>query len=49
VFSVNNPKAGGSADIGIGNGTGENPDWTFAANAARYNYKRLRVLVRPAR
>ena len=45
VFAVNNWKAGGRADIGIGNQPQNNPDWTFAANAASYVHKRLRVLV----
>jgi sialate O-acetylesterase len=45
VFAVNNWKAGGRADIGIGNQAQGNPDWTFAANAASYVHKRLRVLV----
>jgi sialate O-acetylesterase len=46
VFAINQWKAGGSADIGIGNSTGETRDWTFARNAGSYIAKRLRVLVR---
>lgn len=46
VFALNNWKAGGSADLGIGNQPAGNPDWTFAANASSYAAKRLRVLVR---
>lgn len=49
LLAINNPKAGGGADIGIGNASGGNPDWTFAANASGYSYKRLRVLVRSPR
>ncbi len=46
IFAINNWKAAGSADIGIGNRPTDNPDWTFAANAGTYIAKRLRVLVR---
>ncbi len=46
IFAINNWKAAGSADIGIGNRTTDNPDWTFAANASSYIAKRLRVFVR---
>ena len=45
LFSVNNWKSGNRADIGIGNQSTGNPDWTFAANAGSYQVKRLRVLV----
>ena len=33
-------------DVGIGNGTGDNPDWTFARNAGDYTARRLSVWVR---
>jgi len=46
LFAFNNWNAGPGADLGIGNSTGQNPDWTFARNAASYTVKRLRVLVR---
>jgi sialate O-acetylesterase len=46
LFAVNNWNAGSRADLGIGNQGNGNPDWTFAANAASYRGKRLRVLVR---
>ena len=46
VFAINDFKAGGQADIGIGNAPAGNPDWTFAANAGNYQVKRLRVFVR---
>jgi sialate O-acetylesterase len=46
VFAVNNFKAGGGADIGIGNSTGEQRDWTFSKNAGSYLVKKLRVFVR---
>ncbi len=36
----------GNADLGIGNGTGANPDWTFLNNAATYAVKNLHVFVR---
>lgn len=45
VFAINHWKAGSSADIGIGNGTGEHSDWTFSGNAHTYQVKRLRVYV----
>ena len=47
LFAINNWKSGVGADIGIGNSNGENRDWTFSSNAAQYEVKRLRVLVRP--
>ncbi len=47
LFALNHWQAGGGADLGIGNQPQGNPDWTFAANAASYPFKRLRVLVRP--
>ncbi|MDR3459654.1 MAG: sialate O-acetylesterase [Verrucomicrobiae bacterium] len=34
-------------DLGLGTQATGSPDWTFAANAFRYSYKRLYVLVRP--
>lgn len=46
IFAFNNFTAGPAADLGIGNGTGQNPDWTFARNAGSYTVKRLRVFVR---
>ena len=46
LFAVNKWRAGGGAEIGIGNNPNGNPDWTFTGNAASYRMKRLRVLVR---
>lgn len=46
LFAVNHWREGGKADLGIGNQGSNNPDWTFAGNAASYKAKRLRVLVR---
>ena len=46
LFAINNWRAGAGADLGIGNQPKGNPDWTFAANAGAYDFKRLRVLVR---
>jgi sialate O-acetylesterase len=46
LFAVNHWRAGELADIGIGNSTGAQPDWTFAQNADNYTTKRLRVFVR---
>ena len=45
TFAFNNLKAGNGADLGIGNSTGQNPDWTFAGNAGTYAVRNLRVLV----
>ena len=46
VFAYNNFNHG-PADIGIGNNEeGENPDWTFMANAGSYKACRLTVLVK---
>jgi len=46
LFAINNWRAGGAADIGIGNSPiAKNTDWTFAANAKSYTAKRIRVLV----
>lgn len=45
VFAINHWREGQRADIGIGNATTGNPDWTFAANAGHYKTKRLRILV----
>ena len=36
-------------DVGIGNSTGTNQDYTFAANTAAYTARKLVVLVRPKR
>lgn len=47
LFAINHWVSGSSADIGIGNSSGQTRDWTFAGNAAGYPYKRLRVFVRP--
>jgi hypothetical protein len=38
-----------SDDLGIGTQPTGHPDWTFAANCFRYSYKRLYVLVCPAK
>ena len=45
LFAINNWREGNHADLGIGNAPTGNPDWTFAANAEQYQFKRLRVLV----
>jgi len=46
LFALNHWQTGQGADVGIGNQSANNPDWTFAGNAASYATKRLRVLVR---
>ncbi|MGN0847584.1 MAG: sialate O-acetylesterase [Kiritimatiellia bacterium] len=45
VFAYNNFNHG-VADVGIGNGPGKNPDWTFEDNAAWYKTRRLTILVK---
>lgn len=45
IIAINNWRAGTGGDLGIGNFSGPNPDWTFAKNAGSYTAKRLRVLV----
>lgn len=35
-----------TADIGIGNGTGAHPDWTFSNNGGAWTIKTIQVLVR---
>jgi sialate O-acetylesterase len=47
LFAINHWSMGNTADIGIGNQSKGNPDWTFAGNAGSYKAKRLRVLIRP--
>ncbi len=46
LFAINKWKSGNQADIGIGNSAGRTRDWTFTSNAASYETKNLRVLVR---
>jgi len=46
LFALNHWRNGQGADLGIGNASTGNPDWTFAANAGGYKAKRLRVFVR---
>jgi sialate O-acetylesterase len=46
IFAINHWREGTHADVGIGNQAKDNPDWTFAANAAGYRAMRLKVLVR---
>ncbi len=49
IFAINHWSAAAGADIGIGNSSSENRDWTFSGNAGSYSSKRLRVYVRPVR
>ena len=37
----------GNGELGIGNRTTSDPDWTFADNASSYTSKKLQVLVQP--
>ncbi|MEK6795474.1 MAG: sialate O-acetylesterase [Spirochaetota bacterium] len=47
IFAVNSWKSGQRADIGIGNASGVNTDWTFSGAGSQYTYKRLKIYVRP--
>lgn len=46
LFAINHWSEGLHADVGIGNQSQGNPDWTFAGNAGNYAAMRLVVLVR---
>jgi sialate O-acetylesterase len=46
LFAINHWREGKGADLGIGNQGKANPDWTFAANAGSYTFKRLRAFVK---
>jgi len=45
LFAINHWRQGNGADLGIGNRSRDNPDWTFSGSAGSYRTKRLRVLV----
>jgi sialate O-acetylesterase len=45
IFAINHWSAGEGADLGMGNSSGANPDWTFAGNAGKYRFKHLRIFV----
>jgi sialate O-acetylesterase len=49
IFALNHWSEGENADLGIGNNSSGNPDWTFARNAQKYASARLRILVRTQR
>lgn len=47
ILAFNHFNNGGvPCDIGIGNSAGENPDWTFAANAGKYKARRISIWVK---
>ncbi|WP_075081963.1 sialate O-acetylesterase [Mariniblastus fucicola] len=46
LFAINHWSQGNSADIGIGNGTGDHSDWTFSSSGSKYSAKKLRIYVR---
>lgn len=49
LFAINRWGADGNTlDVGIGNNTGNAPDWTSSGSAATYFKRRLHVLVLPA-
>jgi PEP-CTERM motif len=45
VFAYNNWDGGGVGDLGIGNQSSGNPDWTFAQNGASFVFKDLSIWV----
>lgn len=45
IIAYNHWGASGVDDVGIGNFTGAQPDWTFAANAVSTSVRRLDILV----
>jgi sialate O-acetylesterase len=45
IFAFNHWVAGSNADLGIGNSSGPQPDWTFLGNAGKYANGKLLVLV----
>ena len=47
LFAFNSWNKAGAGDLGIGNGTGANPDWTTMQNTASYTVKTLQVFVHP--
>ncbi len=48
LLAYNNHRAGRDADVGIGNCTGVEPDWTFSKSAQTCTSGRLHVLVKVA-
>lgn len=48
LLAYNNHRGGRDADVGIGNCTGEQPDWTFSKSAQTWAGGRLIVLVKVA-
>jgi sialate O-acetylesterase len=46
LFALNNWKSN-TPDLGIGNNTAGEQDWTFTGSAQRYPFKRLKILIRP--
>ena len=47
LFAINHFNGLNTIELGIGNRTSGNPDWTFANNAASYDSRRLYVFVLP--
>ncbi len=46
IFAYNNFSTGAGADLGIGNQSGKNPDWTFSGAAKLYDKATLYVFVK---
>jgi sialate O-acetylesterase len=46
LFAINHWRDGINADVGIGNQSTGEPDWTFAKNGSSYRAMRIKVLVR---
>lgn len=49
VFAVNHwfPAKNTELDVGIGNGPGENPDWTRSCSGANFKSVRMLILIKP--
>jgi hypothetical protein len=47
LFAYNQWSSSGDDDLGIGNQPLNNPDWTFAGNAAAYSVRKLQAFVIP--
>jgi sialate O-acetylesterase len=49
VLAFNNWKATAKCDLGIGNGSGDHPDYTFSKNGDSYDEAKLTIMVRPVK
>lgn len=47
ALAYNHWAGGGGDDLGIGNGTGDHPDWTFSALSATFTTRRIQAFIVP--